>query len=207
MLKKLIITILLAVSCFYVKAQFLYGVKVSGGIATQYINEFDINSTNIVTTFNVSGTIESEAKYGFWLQSGLGYAGKGSVLHDGSQTTTTHLNYLELPLNVMRKFKFTDIGNFYLGAGGYFAEGLNGSLFFQTPGSSSEDYVRYGNDNDYRKVDIGVNFLTGFELKNKLTFDIQYSLGLNNIASDPLKETGTTAVKNKVFSFGLGYLF
>jgi len=207
MIKRLAITLLLIVICLCAKSQIHYGVKVSGGIATQYINEFGISSTNIITTFNIGGVVELPVKYGFWLQSGLGITGKGSVLHDGALTTTTHLTYLELPLNIIRKFTFTDIGKFYIGAGVYAADGLSGSFYYQTPSSSSTDFVRYGNTNDFRQIDAGLNFLTGFELKNKVTFDLKYSLGLNNIASDPQKATGTTEIKNRVFSIGLGYLF
>jgi hypothetical protein len=207
MIKRSIIILFLLMLCLCVKAQIHYGIKVSGGIATQYINEFDINSTGIITTFNIGGIAEMPVKDLFWLQSGLGIAGKGSVLHDGPLTTTTHLTYLELPVNILRKFSFTDIGKFYVGAGGYFAYGLNGSFYYETPSSTDTDFVRYGNTNDFRQVDFGLNFLTGFELNNKITFDVKYSLGLNNIASDPQKATGTTDIRNRVFSLGLGYLF
>jgi hypothetical protein len=207
MIKKLIVTAFLIMTCLFVKAQVLYGVKVSGGIATQYIDEFDISSTNLITTFNISGVVQLPVTYGFWLQSGLGVTNKGSVLHDGALTTTTHLTYIELPLNLLRKFTFTDIGKFYIGAGGYIASGQNGHFVYVTPSSSSTEYVRFGNTNDFRKIDAGLNFLTGFELNNKLTFDVQYSRGLNNIASDPQKDTGTTTIRNHVFSLGLGYLF
>jgi len=189
------------------QSQILYGGKVSGGIATQYIDEFGPVTTNIITTFNIEGVVELPVKYGFWLQSGLGIAGKGSVLHDGALTTTTHLTYLDLPLNIMRKFTFTDIGKFYIGAGGYVANGISGSFYYQTPSSSSTDFVRYGNEDDFRRIDFGLNFLAGFELKNKLTFDVKYSRGLNNIASDPQEDTGIIDIRNRVFTLGLGYLF
>ncbi|HEY0245372.1 MAG TPA: porin family protein [Mucilaginibacter sp.] len=208
MIKKLVVTVFfITACCLFVQAQILYGIKVSGGIATQHIDEFDISSTSLITTFNASGVVELPVKYGFWLQSGLGVTNKGSVLHDGALSTTTHLTYIELPLNVLRKFTFTDIGKFYIGAGGYIADGQNGHFDYLTPSSSSTEYVRFGNDNDFRKIDAGLNFLTGFELNNKLTFDVQYSFGLNNIASDPQKNTGITNIRNRLFSLGLGYLF
>jgi len=207
MAKRSIFTLLFLTFCLFAKSQVRYGFKISGGIASQYIDEFDITSTDIITTFNASGVVELPVKYGFWLQSGLGIAGKGSVLHDAALTTTTHLTYLELPVNILRKFTFTDIGKFYIGAGGYLADGLSGSLFYETPSSNSTDFVRFGNTNDFRHIDFGLNFLTGFELNNKLTFDVEYSRGLNNIASAPQKDTGVNNIKNRVFSLGLGYLF
>ena len=207
MIKKLLLTSFLIIAGLFAKAQLSYGIKISGGIATQSINEFNITSTDIITSFNIKGVVQAPVVYGFWLQSGLGIANKGSVLHDAALTTTTHLTYIELPVNILRKFKFTNIGLFYIGAGGYLAEGQNGHIDYETPSSASTEYVRFGNTNDFRKVDAGLNFLTGFELNNKITFDVEYSMGLNNIASDPQKNTGITAIKNHIFSLGLGYMF
>ncbi|MDB5032454.1 MAG: outer membrane protein with beta-barrel domain, partial [Mucilaginibacter sp.] len=50
-------------------------------------------------------------------------------------------------------------------------------------------------------------FSTGFEFRNKLTFNLAYSLGINNIASTTQQDSGTSVVKNREFSIGLGYLF
>ena len=207
MIKSLVVTLFLLITGLYAQSQILYSVKVSGGIATQQVASIGLISTKIINTFNFSGVVELPVKYGFWLESGLGIKNKGSELEDNALTITTRLTYLQLPFDVVRKFTFTDIGIFYLGAGGYVANGLWGSFDYQTPSSVSSDNVRFGNDNDFRRIDAGLNFITGFELKNKLTFNIEYSLGLNNIASQTQKDTGTLNIKNRLFSLGLGYLF
>lgn len=207
MIKRLIIIALLFMPALYANAQISFGAKVSGGLAYQGITGHDIIDKGSVKTFNIKGIAQMSIKNGFWLEAGIGIANKGGVVYNDALTTSTHLTYLELPVNILRKFTFTDLGVFYLGAGGYIAKGIRGHLDYQTPGSSNSDFVRFGKNNDFKMFDTGLNFSTGFEFRNKLTFNIGYSLGLNNIASQPLQDSGTTVVRNREFSMGLGYLF
>jgi len=93
----------------------------------------------------------------------------------------------------------------YAGAGGYIAAGLKGHIDYETPGSFTSDILRFGADNDARRLDSGINFLAGLELKNNITFNVAYSLGLNNIASFAQQDSGTGVVKNRILSIGLGY--
>jgi hypothetical protein len=188
-------------------AQLTYGVKISGGFAYQDIVNHDILSASSIKTFNIKGIAQMPIKNGFWLEGGLGMAGKGSVVYNDGLTTTSHLTYAEVPLSIVRKLDFTDLGIFYLGAGGYIAGGLGGILNYETPGSSTSDHVRFGKNDDARMFDTGLNFITGFEFKNKLTFDLGFELGLNNIASNTQQDSGTSVVKNREFTVGLGYLF
>lgn len=203
----IITTALLWLTCLHAGAQITYGAKISGGLAYQTITNHDILSASSIKTFNIRGVVQMPVKNGFWLEAGLGVAGKGSVVYNDGLTTTTHLTYLELPANVIRKFKFTNLGLFYLGAGGYLAMGMGGDLNYETPGSNTSDYIRYGKQNDLRKYDAGLNFSTGFEFRNQLTFNMAFSLGLNNIASETQQDSGTSVVKNREFCIGLGYLF
>ncbi|MDB5115317.1 MAG: hypothetical protein JWQ79_809 [Mucilaginibacter sp.] len=205
--RAIIITVLSVVTCFCANAQLSYGVKISGGLAYQSIVNHDIISVGSVKTFNIRGIAQLPLKDSFWLEAGLGMAGKGSVEYSDALTTTTHLIYAELPVNILRKFKFTDLGLFYLGAGGYLSAGLGGTLDYETPGSTTSDHVKFGKEDDFRMFDTGLNFITGFEFRNKLTFNIGYSYGLNNIASNPQQDSGTSVIKNREFSVGLGYLF
>ncbi|MDB5029738.1 porin family protein, partial [Mucilaginibacter sp.] len=197
MKKAIIITCLLLITCFYAGAQITYGAKISGGLAYQKINNAYIIAAGSIKTFNIRGIAQMPFKNGFWLEAGIGISGKGSVVYNDALTTTTHLTYLELPVNVLRKFKFTDLGVFYIGAGGYAAMGLGGKLDYETPGSSTSDNVRFGKADDAQKFDTGLGFSTGFEFRNKLTFNLAYSLGINNIASTTQQDSGTSVVKNR----------
>lgn len=205
--RSILIAVLLLICTVYTNAQKLsYGIKIGGGLAYQGVKGTDILSTGSIKTFNATAFAQIPLKYDLWLSTGIGFAGKGSVIYNDALTTTTQLGYIELPVSVLKKFKFTNLGRFYIGAGGYFARGLAGTVDYETPGSSTSDKLNFGAENDLKRLDVGLNFLTGFEFRNKLMFNIGYTYGLNNIASTGQQNSGTSVVKNRVFSIGLGYL-
>jgi len=205
--KRLFILFFLLLGCVSLKAQILYGLRVDGGFAYQQVKSSIVRTTgSSVKTFNIYGFAQEPLKDDFWLSAGLGIANKGSVVYDDALTTTTKLTYFELPVSILRKFTFSNTGIFFIGAGGYAALGWKGNLNYETPGSNTSDIIKYGNDNDVKKFDTGLYFSTGFELRNRLVFNVGYSLGLNNIASLSQQDSGTSVVKNRIFSVGLGYL-
>lgn len=206
-MKKILPLLLISLVCCRVNAQHInIGVRFSGGLGTQELQNSDITKTDNIKTWNVAAIAEMPIQYGFWLQTGLALANKGSVMYEDALTTTTHLAYLQLPANIIYKFDFPGLGKFYAGAGGYIARGLYGHFDYETPSSQTSDKVAFGNQNDFKAMDVGASFVAGLELTNKLTFSASYSLGLNNIASQPQKDTGTSSIKNRLFTIGLGYL-
>ncbi|TSJ40632.1 PorT family protein [Mucilaginibacter corticis] len=209
MVKKAIVVLaVVCISTLSVHAQkIIFGAKIAGGFAYQQYTNADVISTGSIKTFNIKGIAQIPLKNDFWLEAGLGISNKGSIIYNDALTTTTHLTYLEVPVSILRKFTFTSLGIFYLGAGGYVADGLGGEFDYQTPGSTASDKVNFGKNNDILRFDTGLNFSTGFEFRNRVTFNMAYTLGLNNIASSTQQDAGTSVVKNKEFSIGLGYLF
>jgi len=202
-----VLCFLFLIGCTNLKAQILYGVRMSGGLAYQEVKSSIVRTTGgSVKTFNIYGFAQAPLNNDFWLSAGLGIANKGSIVYDDALTTTTHLTYFEMPVSVIRKFTFSNTGIFFIGTGGYIATGWKGRLNYETPGSYTSDIIKYGKDNDVKKFDTGLYFSTGFELRNRLVFNVGYSLGLNNIASLSQQDSGTSVVKNRVFSVGLGYL-
>jgi hypothetical protein len=208
MKKIVLIALLFCSSILFVHAQQLvFGGKISGGIARQQIKNPEILSNGDVKTFNVKGIVQLPLKKDFWLESGLGIANKGGVFYEDALTTTLHLTYLELPVDLLDKFNFTNLGKFYLGAGGYIARGIGGKIDYETPGVATTDKLKFGKDNDIRRYDVGLDFTTGFEFRNHMTFNMGYKLGLNNIESIPQQDAGTSVMRNREFTVGLGYLF
>jgi hypothetical protein len=204
----IIITLVLGISALVARAQKIeYGVKISGGFAYQQIRNKDILSAGSIKTFNLRGIAQMPLGKRYWIEGSLGYLGKGSVMYNDALTTTKHLNYGELSLSALRKLTFTNLGVFYLGAGPYVAMGLNGTLDYETPGSDTKDNIKFGKDYDAKRFDAGLNFSTGFEFRNRVTFNIGYALGLNNIASIPQQDSGTSVIRNREFLIGLGYRF
>jgi hypothetical protein len=209
MIKRItLIVVLVIIVGFCAKAQKItWGAKLSAGFGYQKITNTDILSAGSVKTINFRGIAQMPVSTNFWIEGGLGIVGKGSVVYNDALTTTTHLTYVEVPLNLLRKFTFTDLGVFYIGAGGYVGMGIGGSLDYETPGSNTSDKIEFGKDADATRFDAGLSFTTGFEFRNHVTFNLGYSLGLNNIASTTQQDSGTSVVKNRQFLVGLGYLF
>lgn len=181
-----------------------YGLKAGLGFASQEIVNPDIASTNSVTTYYVAGYVDIPFK-SVYFQPGITVLGKGVKEYQNAQTNTITLTYLEVPLTVLYKFNLNTLGKIYLGGGPYVAMGLSGNNQLEGINTVSGSNVSFGNDEDYKKFDLGVNFTTGLELNNHLTFNMKYTLGLSDIASTNPDDVNTTSVKNRVFTIGLGF--
>ncbi|MFD2871154.1 porin family protein [Mucilaginibacter ximonensis] len=208
MKKTLSMLLMVSITCLAANAQkLIVGGKIDGGIAYQQIKGPDILSTGSLKTFNIKGIVQMPLKSGFWLEAEPGIANKGGVFYQDALTTTTHITYLELPVNLLHKWNFTNLGKYYLGAGGFGAEGIKGNIKYETPGVATTDKLKFGANNDLRRFDAGLDFITGFEFRNRVTFNMGYKLGLKDIESIPEQDAGTTVMKNKEFTIGLGYIF
>ena len=133
----------------------------------------------------------------------------------------SHSTYLELPVNVVYKHPLGK-GKLIAGGGGYIARGLSG-------GSSTTYYFRDGHKDVYKyglkfksklssaemeqytyvyqkTIDLGLNFVTGYELKNGLSFKLNYSMGLKSKTPTYQDREITTKSKNRYFAASISYL-
>ncbi len=205
---KYLITVLLATLTISAYSQKInWGLKFGGGIANQNFNNQDIISSNSTITLNFGGFVNYNLPRQWALQSGLGISNKGSEIVEDGITTTPKITYLDLPLNIVKKFSFPGLGMYYLGAGGYAAYAISGKYKFETPNSVSSEKLEFGNNSDVQSTDYGLNFTTGLELNNHLLFDIRYELGLKDVSTQPEKDTGTNYIRNRLLTISLGYMF
>lgn len=181
-----------------------YGIRAGLGFASQNIDNPDIVSTNSVTTYYLSGFVDIPYKK-IYLQPGITILGKGVKQYQDARTNTVTLTYLDIPLTALYKFSLPTLGKIYLGGGPYADIGLSGNNQLEAVNITSGRNISFGDDKDYKKFDFGMNFTGGLELDNHLTFNMKYSLGLNNIASSAPVEVNTTSVKNRIFTIGLGF--
>lgn len=196
-----------AIFCAPCLAQNLqFGIRTGLSFASQSIDNPDIISTNSITTYNLSLIAEKPFRNSFYLQSGIGIIGKGVITYENAQTATYKLTYIDIPLNLLYKFNLPGLGKLYVGAGPYLSVGLSGNVLFENTNNNSGQNLTFGSDQDYKRLDTGINFTTGFELNNHLTFNTNYALGINNLAPDDTTDP-VSVIKNRVFSIGLGFLF
>lgn len=187
--------------------KFGYAFKIGGSIASQTTNNKDVINTNSIRTFNIGGIVKYYLPRNWMLQGSINWSNKGGEVVEDAITTTTHISYLDIPVNIAKKFKLTGLGILYAGAGGYYANALKGHYDYQTPNSTSSEKLEFGNHNFLQRTDLGVNFTTGLEIDNGLLFDLRYALGLKNLATQPLKDTGTSTIHNRFFCVSIGYVF
>ena len=151
------------------------------------------------------------------IQPGLFFITKGGKYIEefddvtNSQTYVEHVvgnnkyNYLELPVNLLYKLQAAPGVKIYAGGGPYMDYSLSGTSIQHVTGSTTYDYqgsISYGSDHnkDDKRINYGVNFIAGVELKKHFTVDLNYGLGLTSVAWD-------ITDRNRTLGLSVGYLF
>jgi len=160
------------------------------------------------------------------LQPGLLITGKGSKTEAGESTDANYFKastnpiYLEVPLNLVFKFRSSDGPNFFAGAGPYLGIGIAGKnkiegKFFGSAFSSEND-IEWSDDNPttlnyeegagfgtLRRFDYGLNGTAGLDIK-KVVFSVNYGLGLAKLQSGS-NSSDNDNNKHRVVSFAIGF--
>ncbi|SEL32674.1 Outer membrane protein beta-barrel domain-containing protein [Chitinophaga rupis] len=220
-MKKHLLLLTVALSCgLFSYAQVSFGVKAGFNAASMSVKQGSPSvtaDTKMVPAFHAGLIADIALSENFSLQPGLFYSAKGTKLDvpgptvgQEKVTATTHLNYLELPVNFLYKHELGP-GKIFAGFGPYLAYGISGKIkvssqYFvnreydvkfenkqQSPDSASVAYVK--------PFDAGANFIAGYEFKMGLVFSVNYSLGLTN-TSPYDNETE----KNHYLGISVGYL-
>ncbi|MEI9809201.1 MAG: OmpA family protein [Bacteroidota bacterium] len=166
--------------------------------------------------FGFMANLSLNAKSSLFFQPGILYFNKGrkfaarydtSVSNILSVKATENVNYLELPLNLVYKFKLSKTAKFIIGAGPYVSFFYTGKLKTETVsklGDYSVDENKdpgVGNGPDkYSTMDYGVNGVAGFEF-GRVFLTANYSQGLKD-AFTPDGYTGS--YKHQVMGITLG---
>ena len=116
--------------------------------------------------------------------------GKGTKENSQNYFYRTDLTYLELPLNLLYK-KSTAKGSFFIGGG-------------PAPSFYIGESVFYSGYQGFKKFDVGVNILAGYELPIGFSINLHYTHGLLNITYD---RTNVPVIKNRCAGISVGYIF
>jgi len=164
---------------------------------------FSVSSQSL-TGFHIGGVVDVGINDNFSFQPGLLFSTKGGKSESDGDAGKTTLNYLEVPINFIYKVPAGD-GKVFFGAGPYIGYGLSGKDTETIDGTKTSSDVNFGStEDDVKNPDFGVNFLAGYELKQGLTINVGYGLGLANLANGG---TDVGKIKNQLFSVSLGYFF
>lgn len=202
--------------------RFSFGVY--GGINFQNINgtnpKGDALSNNLVPRFTLGINEEIYIAPDFFVQIGLQYITKGTTgtvdytefLITRTVTRELNLKYLEMPLNILFK-PVVGTGNFILGFGPYVGYCIGGTADFSGNSAPNDTDLKIqadapNNDNNnliyFKTMDIGANFLVGYQLANGINLVLNSQLGMVNINSNT---SSSLANKNTGFGLNLGYRF
>ena len=152
----------------------------------------------------------------FYFQPGLLYSAKGAKTSSESSNSTTSINYIEMPLNMVYKSACGN-GFFMAGVGPYVAYGISGKVKTTSDLPTLESKIEFKNvvgTNDpidvpfYKPFDAGANAFIGYEMGNGVFCQLDVQLGLLKINSEYSEfPDDKTSVKNTGFGLSTGYRF
>lgn len=214
-MKSKVLLIALATTVFAIGAKAqntTFGVR--AGINFQNLTGKDVNGhkldNKLKTGINIGLNAEIPIAEDFYVQPGLLFTTKGAK-DKTYRKVNTRLSYLEIPINLLFKPELGD-GKLLLGFGPYAGIAVGGS--YTDAGGNKYDFkfrhkVTYSElaDGPYvRRMDFGANFLAGYELSNKLSFQLNAQLGLSNIQTK-IEGQAVPKIKNTGFGVSVGYRF
>lgn len=175
---------------FYSIGQPRFGI-VAGGLLSK--------TSGATSTFRPGGYagLETDLKLGklVSVRPQLKYMMKGETIDPEGKGS---YNYLELPINFVYYIP-TNAGRFSVGGGPAVSYMMSGSWTLL-------DGTKEPIDFDFDKVnhfDFGVNAIVNFELKKRIFFSVNYTLGLVDVwAADYVGKN-----KNRTIGLGAGFMF
>ena len=116
--------------------------------------------------------------------------------------------YLELPLDILYKFKFNNTSSLLLGTGPVLSYGIQGRLkaTHVTMNNNQQLHTQTSTDNKIfrnnldRRFDFGWNASGGIQ-RCRILFTMSYNHGISNVVKDD-----NQSLKNRSFAFTVGYL-
>ena len=201
------LTTLLAIASFTLinaqESDIRFGAKAGLNISDLTGDDADLIGYDSKTGFHIGAVVEIPISDTFAFQPELLFSTQGGKGEESGAEFISSINYLSIPL--MAKL--------------YVAEGLSLQAGPQISIMvSAEDTLKASIDtgfgeinidesvdakDDYKTIDLGLNFGLGYQLEMGLFLDARYNLGLTNIAD----YLGASTLKNSVFQISLGYKF
>ena len=183
----------------------------AGAAFANYRVKVDNFSLSADTKIGITGGvfIEIPVSKNFSFQPALNFVQKGTQYDYSDMGFTeegkTTVNYLEIPLNVLYNYKVAS-GTFFAGAGPSIAFGIFGKEKYDDGIQPYEEDISFGNDpdnDDMRRMDIGLNILGGYRLYNGFFVSTGFNGGLNNLLPGGSDEG---SVKSNYFFVKLGFV-
>ncbi len=216
------IVLILALSVSFAIAQepgkMSFGVL--GGVNFQNINgkanNGDKLDNDMLLGFHGGVNVQIPIAPEFYFQPGVLFSIKGTKNESSIPTSTTKLNYIEVPLNLVYKGALGK-GFVMLGFGPYLGYGISGSVKTDAGALSLDQDIKFQSvvetgDNIlvpyYKAFDAGANIFFGYEMASGIFVQLDAQFGMLNINPEykAITDDKSTA-KNTGFGLSLGYRF
>ncbi len=177
-------------------------IAARAGINLASINFKDFKTEKrLLTRLNAGLMIDIPLEENWSIYTGLYYAGKGVIY--GRRFTanivdsvTIRLNYIELPINIAYKFTSQNKNRFAIAAGPYIGYGFNGEIFTINSNQPPDKHLHKKETDKYKRLEVGYNLTSLYEINNKWGLRIDYSKSLLTI-------NRYNKERNSVFGFSL----
>jgi hypothetical protein len=197
-MKKILVAASLAFFSFVANAQrTTFGLKGGLNLSTVKTDDSEFNEERKMRpTFHFGPVLNIGVSNNFSIQPQLLLQGKGvGIEHDGHTDKFSFLS-LDLPVNLLYRSN-----GFFIGGCPNLGINLSGKLKAEDDPSENTDFT-FGEGGQYKRTNVGLNFLTGYQLRNGLSIQASYLAGLSN-----WKSTTNDTWRNHVIGIGLGYMF
>lgn len=160
-----------------------------------------VDGHSSVTNFHLKGYADIFVTNNISVQPGLSLMGRGGK--EADPITTYNYQSLDIPVNILYHIPLKG-NSIFLGAGPFAGLNLSGKIKFNEGGSEDLEFgpILEASEDEWKRIDYGVNFLTGYKISKGFLLNLGYSIGLADI--DPLPDWKRNS---KIWSFGLGYEF
>ena len=168
---------------------------------------------NLTPGFHAGVNAQIPVAAEFCFQPGLLFTTKGAKNNDATPNVRYSISYLELPLNLVYKGQLGK-GFVLLGFGPYLGYAIGGKT---VPEGGTKQDIEFTNvieagsptGTTYLKAfDAGANIFAGFEMSNRIFFQLDTQLGLLKINPEDKRITSDESiVKNTGFGLSVGYRF
>lgn len=191
-----------------------------GGINFQNLNgkntSGDKLTNDMILGYNAGVNVQIPIAPQFYFQPGLSFSTKGAKNSSGSITSTYHLSYIEMPLNLVYKAALGN-GFFMLGFGPYVGYGVTGKVNTEGGAVSLKTDVEFKSVVEigdpllvtyFKAFDAGGNIFAGYEMSGGLFAQFNTQLGMLKINPEDRRiSNDKSSVKNTGFGLALGYRF
>lgn len=174
-----------------------FGLKGGLNLSTVKTNDTDFNEDRkTLPGFHVGGVADIAVSNSFSIQPHLLVQQKGVSLSHGGHSDKIKFTSVDIPVNLLYKRS-----GFFIGGGPNVGINLSGKLVADNPTENTN--FEFGSKvGEFKRVNLGVNLLTGYQLDNGVFFSANFLGDLTNWSN-----ARDDKWKNNLFGFSLGYMF